>query len=120
MTKDITTLISKLEEFELEIYRIKNIISVLYVDIQSTCPEDGKEERGEQLSYLTGLLHEKVTAPKFQEVVEEIKNHPSFSTLEQEKKRKVELWNKEIIIQTKLPSEFVQELETKRYATNTL
>ena len=71
-------LFTKLDEIEQEIYRLNNIISVMYVDLQSVCPESGKSERSEGLSYLTGLVHEKVTSEEFIRVVQELMNHPDF------------------------------------------
>lgn len=117
---EISQLITTFEEREVEISQLQHSSYVLYVDLQSICPQDGKEARAEQLTSLNGIIHEKVTCDNFVHLVKSIKEHEDFSNQSKEIIRKIELWNKEIIISNSFTKKFVQKLESLKSKTNNL
>lgn len=118
--KEISQLILKFNEKEVEISQLQHSCSVLYVDLQSICPQDGKEARAEQLTTLSGVIHEKVADEEFVNLVKSIKEHDDFSKQSDEVIRKIQLWDKEVTISTSLNKELVQKLETLKSKTNNL
>ncbi|MFT4244589.1 MAG: hypothetical protein ACMXYB_04015 [Candidatus Woesearchaeota archaeon] len=118
--EEISQLIETFNQKEVEISRLQHASYVLYVDLQSICPSLGQEARAEQLTTLSGIIHEKITDSSFVNLITSIRNHPNFNVQREDIVRKIELWYKEITINTALSKEFVQHVESLKSQTNNL
>lgn len=74
-----------------EICTLKNILNVLHWDSEITLPEDGRDERGNQIGFLSGLIHSKYAGEKFYNLAQRAREENEQKLLPGQAERKVEL-----------------------------
>lgn len=104
-------LIKEFEEFEKEIYLLKNTSALLYFDKTTIMPEKSSNFRDEQMSYFALKEHQILTSKRFQELIEELSQKNTFSKLDNIIKNKVIVYKKKLKKIVCLPDEFVKEFE---------
>ena len=62
--------IDKLRRLDREIFMLSHIRAALEWDLETIMPEKAEEERAEELSYISRLIHEKKTSPEMAEAIE--------------------------------------------------
>jgi carboxypeptidase Taq len=82
--------------------------SMLFWDMRTYMPSEGIEQRGQTLSILGKIIHEKATKKQIGELISQC--NKSDSGLDEIQKRNVELWKRDYERETKLPSDLVVRL----------
>jgi len=100
-----------IEDYQKEIITLGRISGLLNWDTQTFMPKKAHEERADQLSYMSSLIHEKMVDPRFCEAVNRLKDSDGLNSRQ---KRIVQILFKEISKSKKLPKEFVAELAKER------
>jgi carboxypeptidase Taq len=95
-----------IEKYQKEVILLGRISGLLQWDTQTNMPKMAAEERADQLSYMSSMIHDKMTADEFWEAVRRLHSN---SDLDDRQKRMVEILFKEISKSKKLPKEFVVE-----------
>ena len=78
--------------------------AMLFWDIRTYMPSEGIEQRGEALSILGRIIHEKAIDPQIGKLISQC------SGLENIQKRNIELWKRDNDRETKIPSDLVIRL----------
>lgn len=99
--------------FSREIYTYQSILNLLHWDQETFLPEGGIVARSEQISQLTGLIHDLKTGQKFKHLLEQYV-HLGTGRVKIKSLTKLEIsnlwhWHKDYIRSTKLPTAFVKE-----------
>lgn len=81
--------------------------AILSWDFETACPEKAAEERAEQLTLLSLMIHEKVTSDYVESLVSSITDESDFSDAE---KALVREWRKTLVQEKAIPSELVARL----------
>ncbi len=98
--------LSYLKEADRKVTMISHISAALEWDLETEMPQKGEEERGEQLAYLSKLIHEEKSSPLIIEAVGRL-NGEELSLYD---KALYRIWEKEARTSALLPSEFVERL----------
>jgi len=91
--------------------------SIIHWDMETKMPPKAITLRSEQLAMLSGIEHEMITDPEIGTLLEKIKKHPDYDSLDAIRRRNVYLIRKSYDEQTKLPKELVIETERQRAIT---
>jgi carboxypeptidase Taq len=97
-----------LESRYAEIRDLQHTVSILGWDQQTQMPRGGAAERGRQFATLSGLIHERKTAPELLDAVEKLER--KSESLKPRQRRLVELAAREVRKATSLPGELTREL----------
>ena len=92
-----------------EITTLQSIISIMEWDMETKMPPKGITLRSQQLAMLSQIGHKMSTNPEIGTLLENIKKHPKYDTLDVIQKRNVYLIKKNYDEQTKLPEKLVVE-----------
>jgi len=101
-----------IEDSQKEIILLGRISGLLNWDTQTYMPKNANEERADQLSYMSSMIHEKMIDSGFLEAVSRLMEDEE--KLDNRQKRIVEILYKEISKSKKLPKEFVAEMAKER------
>ena len=95
-----------LKESDRKVSMISHISASLEWDLETAMPRKGEEERGEQLAYLSKLIHEEKTSPSVMEAVNSLEGEdlPLYD------KALYRIWEKEARTSAFLPASFVERL----------
>ena len=102
-----TNLYEKLLAKMKEITLLNNALGLIYWDMETYMPKGGIEQRSEEISFLSGLIHDRVVDPEVGLLLEQIKNHKNYEKLSVAEKRNVYLIQRNYDQQTKIPKELV-------------
>lgn len=99
----------QLLDYQREVSLLSDISATLYWDQTTIMPPDAGAYRGEQSSYLAGLMFEKSTSQQYQDLIES-----AWSTLQDEpehskEKLNVFHWRKQLKRRLSLTTEFVKK-----------
>jgi len=92
--------------YQKEIKLIGRSVALMSWDQEVNMPDKGVESRAAQVSYLSGLSHEKFTSNEFFRSVKKLKN----TGLRGDNKLIVEKLHKDILKSRKIPKKFVEEM----------
>jgi len=104
--------IIEIEKYQKEILLLSRISALLNWDNQTYMPKMGGDERAEQTSYISGLIHDKMTDDKFWNLVKRL--HDNLNSLNQREKRMTEILYKQISKSKKLPKSFIEEFSKEK------
>jgi carboxypeptidase Taq len=104
--------IKTIEKYQKEIIILGRILSLLDWDTQTYMPKMAGDERAEQISYISGLIHEKMVDNKFWKIVKNL--YDNKNKLNDREKRMVEILYKQISKSKKLPKKFVEEMAKQK------
>ncbi len=94
------------------VHRISGIHSLLDWDQETMMPEEGVEERAEQLKILSGLAHKESLSKKFStplfKLIDEKSGAILDAALDEGQKRALKEWRRSYKIQKSLPQKFVE------------
>lgn len=107
----------KLMEKAKEIITIKSIESIILWDMETKMPPKGVTLRSLQLALLSQIEHKMSTDPEIGTLLEKIRGHLDYGTLNELQKRNVYLIKKNYDEMTKLPEELVVEIARQRVIT---
>ncbi|MFX0205677.1 MAG: carboxypeptidase M32, partial [Candidatus Hodarchaeota archaeon] len=79
-------------------------------DFETYMPPKGVKQRSEELAMIATLEHDRLTDPKVGELIKAIKEDPNYSSLNQIKKREIELIERKYNRESKIPKELVEEI----------
>jgi carboxypeptidase Taq len=101
--------LSRLRTILAECQDLNNTIALLDWDQQVNMPRGGSAERGEQLGTLSGLVHDKFTAPEVGQLLEDLKPLVSGPDPDSNDARLVKIAARYYTKQVRVPSELVSE-----------
>ncbi len=101
--------LKELKELLGEVSDLNGAQAVLGWDQQTYMPAGGSESRGEQLSTLANITHQKFTAPRIGELLDGLSRTASLQDPDADDARLVRVTMREYAKQTKVPSEWVAE-----------
>ncbi len=99
-----------LGEFVREYIVLSQIYYILGWDFETYMPPKGVKQRSEELAMMATLEHDRLTNPKIGELLKTIKNDPKYFSLDEEKKRNIELTERKYKRESKIPKELVEKL----------
>ena len=105
MISNMSEVYNELSKQMKEVKLLSNSQAMLFWDIRTYMPSEGIEQRGQQLSILGRIIHEKGTDPKIGTYISQCLKPDS--SLDEIQKRNVELWKREYDRETKIPSDLV-------------
>ncbi|TGK03035.1 carboxypeptidase M32 [Leptospira langatensis] len=93
------------------IYHLRNITGILHWDMEVTIPQEAQEERGDQLSLLSGLAHKSFVSDSFRALAEKAKEENSRLDLpgKELRTRELDLLFKDLDRSSCLPISWVEE-----------
>lgn len=100
--------VDRLKALYTEITHISHIHAVLSYDQETVMPPDGAADRAEQISFISGLAHEKAVAPELLGLAEEL--WAARATLRPEDAANVRETRRMCLRAKKLPAELVTEM----------
>ncbi len=103
-------LYKRLMEKTYEIVTLGEVLGLIGWDFEVMMPPKGAGQRGKQMAYLQGLIHEKFTDPKIGQLLKEIKEHKEYDKLTDLQKRNIYLLQRDYDRQTKVPTDLVKEI----------
>jgi carboxypeptidase Taq len=121
MTKGTETLknvYDKLMDKTKEITILESAASILHWDMETKMPPKGITLRSQQMAMLRQIDHRMTTNPEIGAMLEKIRGHSDYESLDKVQKRNVYLVKKHYDEMTKLPEELV--VETARQQTVTI
>lgn len=92
-----------------EIAILQSTASIIDWDMKTKMPPKGIALRSQQLAMLSQIKHKMITDPEIGALLERIKGHPNYDSLNAPKKRNVYLVKKKYDEMTKLPRKLVVE-----------
>lgn len=104
--------IKLIEKYQKDIVILNKVLALLDWDSQTYMPKMASDGRAEQISYISGLIHEKMTDDGFWKVVKNL--YDNKNKLSYRERRMVEILHKQIIKSKKLPKKFVEELAKQK------
>lgn len=111
--KKKTTNLDEVTAFSKEIFTYQSILNLLHWDQETFMPSGAIVSRCEQISQLSGLIHELKTGQRFRNLLEKHINVDSgvikSKNLSKIEKANLELWQKEFSRNAKLPVKFIKE-----------
>ncbi|MFX1285947.1 MAG: carboxypeptidase M32 [Promethearchaeota archaeon] len=93
---------------------LKQIENILDWDFETHMPPKGVKQRSEELAMIAALKHDKIVDPEIGELLERIKNDPSYSSLSDLEKREIYLIERKYKREAKIPKELVEELAKQK------
>ena len=101
----------RLRDLDRERIHLNRALAVLHWDQETFLPNDGVEDRAEQLAVLEGLAHEKLTSPEIGELLDRLCDNPELQKTPDGFPRGDFLreLRKDYIRAVKLPPDFVRE-----------
>ncbi|MDH5449420.1 MAG: carboxypeptidase M32, partial [Candidatus Bathyarchaeota archaeon] len=117
-TDKLSSIYSKMMEKAKEITVLQSIESIMGWDMETKMPPKGITLRSQQMAMLSQIEHKTSTNPEIGALLEKIKKHSKYDTLDTTQKRNVYLIKKNYDEQTKLPEKLV--VETARQQTITI
>lgn len=93
-----------------EILHMKYVTSILVGDMRTHMPKKGINQRGNALAILQKFIHNKFTAPKMGELLNASKAIPDLNAAQ---KRELELFERDYLRETKVPTELVGQITKK-------
>jgi carboxypeptidase Taq len=107
-----TPAFTSLREFSTHTQTLQSILSLLHWDQETYMPEGSIQNRSEQISLLSTLIHEKKTSRSFKKLLEKFvsltNGNPKVKGLSKEQLSMLKGWYREYKRETKLPSSFVK------------
>lgn len=97
-------------DIQREISVLTSVLALLDWDQKTYMPLEAKEERSEQVSSITKIIHEKFLSEKLYRAVKKLHNPGVFKTLKKKDKIVVKKLYKDVLDARKFPLEFVEEL----------
>ena len=94
----------------IEIAYLGSALGLLSWDQQVNLPEEGAVARGEQMSFITGLLHKKTTAKQFTKLVDTLIEPSNFKQLLPDEKVVIRELHRDLIKIRRLPYSFVKKM----------
>jgi carboxypeptidase Taq len=107
---DPTTATQRLLERMREVDRLNTIAGVLGWDQETGMPAANAPYRGEQLSLLSGLSHERFTDPLVGELLEEASRHPEAQREDSDLSVNLREWRRDFDRARRLPKDLVEEM----------
>ena len=92
-----------------DLLTLQSTSAIVYWDMETKMPPRGIQLRSQQLALLQKIGHRMLTDPENGKLIDLIKGHKDYDSLDQFKKRNVHLAKKEYDEATKLPEELVVE-----------
>jgi len=116
-TGKLEPLYNKLMERAKEIITLQTVTSIVSWDMETKMPPKGITLRSQQLAMLSQIEHKMITDPEIGTLLEKIRKHPKYDTLDAVQKRNVYLVKKTYDEQTKLPEKLVVETARQQAIT---
>ncbi|GAB6091637.1 carboxypeptidase M32 [Spirochaeta dissipatitropha] len=103
--------LQELKAIDSEVVKLGQVTSLLHWDLETQIPSAAVPQRAEQLSYMSGLLHDKATSPRIGELLDILcpEGRP-LAELPELEQRRVRAARRAYEKEVKLPKEHVQEL----------
>ena len=89
---------------------LTQIEHILDWDFETYMPPKGVKQRSEELAMIATLEHDRLTNPKVGELIKTIKENPDYASLDETKKRDLELTERKYNRESKIPKELVEEI----------
>jgi carboxypeptidase Taq len=109
INKDLTESYNGLMERAKDLLTLQSTGAIIYWDLETKMPPRGIQLRSQQLALLQKIGHRMLTDPEVGKLIDVIKGHKDYDSLDQLQKRNVHLSKKEYDEATKLPEELVVE-----------
>ncbi len=93
-----------------EIKDLQYISAIIGWDQETYMPPLGAKERGEQLGTLAGLIHERITSPKFAQLLEQAEKEVQGMDPDSTEARLIKVTRREFERLIKVPARYYQEL----------
>ncbi len=106
LTRDYGRLLDQSKELAI----VSSAGSILQWDMETKMPPRGVGLKSEQLAWIQKVAHQMLTNPKSGSLIESIKKHKDYNSLDNVQKRNVYLARKAYDEATKLPEELVVEI----------
>jgi carboxypeptidase Taq len=117
MSEAIMSSYKKLLEKTKNIATLSSAAAILHWDMETMMPPKGIKMRSLELAMLSRIRHKMSTDPEIGRLLEDIIEHPEYSSLDAVHKRNLYLIKKSYDEQTKLPEELVVEISKQKAIT---
>lgn len=114
---DLTETYKRLMDKAKELFILQSAASIIHWDMETKMPPRAITLRSQQLALLQRIGHRMVTDPEIGALLDKIRAHPGFESLDEVQRRNVHLAKKEYDERTKLPEELVVETAKQRVVT---
>jgi carboxypeptidase Taq len=109
VNKGLTESYNGLMERAKDLLTLQSTGAIVYWDLETKMPPRGIQLRSQQLALLQKIGHRMLTDPEIGKLIDAIRGHKDYDSLDQLQKRNVHLTKKEYDEATKLPEELVVE-----------
>ncbi len=106
----MTNKLTQLKTALAEIRDLQYIASIISWDQETYMPPQGARERGEQLGTLAGVIHERITSPKFAKLLEKAEKEVATFDPDSTEARLVKVTRRDFEKRVKVPARYYQEL----------
>jgi carboxypeptidase Taq len=117
MAESLISSYKKLMEKVKNLFILESAADIVHWDMETKMPPKAVRLRSLQLSMLSRIGHKMSTDPEIGKLLEEIKRHPEYDSLNTVQKRNLYLTKKHYDEQTKLPEELVAETAKQQAIT---
>jgi carboxypeptidase Taq len=88
---------------------LKQAISILEWDFETYMPQNGVEQRSDQLALLAALIHDRITDSRIGELLKKIKRSSDYDSMNGHQKRNIYLLERDHTRAIRIPREFIEE-----------